>query len=210
MLYYSSMLSDTTIVHLLQQYQFVAIFIGTGIISEAVIIPSAVLAKQGVFHWYTVYIVAWLATTTSDIIWFKGAKLILRVTHRLGNYQHKIHRLMHTVEKMTGKRTYVFLLVYKFFYGFRSLTIIALSMRHYSFWTYIIFSGLGTAVWLAVIMGVGWLVGLGIDLLPAVHTFEYVIGAAVLLVVGFKLVTVWIGKEFEEEEEKVEHTEHKK
>lgn len=204
------MLSETTIVGLLQQYQFIAIFIGTGIISEAVIIPSAALAKQGVFHWYTVYLVAWLATMTSDIIWFKGAKLILRVSHKLGSYQHKIHRLMHTVERMTGKRTYLFLLVYKFFYGFRSLTIIALSMRHYSFWKYVVFSGIGTAVWLAVIMAVGWLVALGIDLLPAVHTFEYVIGAAVLLVVGFKLVTVWLGKEFSEEEDKVEAQEHQK
>lgn len=204
------MLTDLTIFSVLQQYQIPAIFVGTAFISEAVIIPSTVLAKQGVFHWLTVYVVAWLATITSDIVWFKGAKLLLRITHKLGDYQHRIHRLIHIIEKMTGKRTYLFLLVYKFFYGFRGLTIIALSMRQYPFWTYILFSSLGTAIWLTVIMGVGWLVALGFDLLPTVHTVQYVIFAAVILVVGYKLISVWIGRELVEKEDQVERSEHKK
>lgn len=210
MLYCGYMLSDTTIIHLLQTYQIPALFLGAGLISEAVIIPAAALAQQGVFHLSTVYVVALMATMVSDAVWFKGAKLILRFSHKLGSYQSKVHRLMHAVEKITGKRTYLFLMAYKFFYGFRSLTIIALSMRHYPFWKYMLFSGIGTAIWLAVVVGVGWLVALGLNVVSTVHTVEYVIGAAVTLVVGFKLVTVWLGKEFAEEEDKIEAREHRK
>lgn len=201
---------ESAIFDLLQQFQIPAIYVGTFFFSEAVIIPSSVLARQGLFHWYTVYVVALVGTISSDIVWFKGAKLILRVTHRLGQYEKKIHRLMHTVERMTGQRTYLFLIVFKFFYGFRGLTIIALSMRHYNFWVFLGFSAIGTALWLAVIMGIGWLVGAGLNLLPAVHTIQYIIMAAVLLFVGFKLVTVWLGRELAEEEEKVEREEHKR
>lgn len=199
---------ESAIFEALQQFQIPAIYVGTFFLSEAVIIPSAVLAKQGVFHWYTIYLVALIATISSDIAWFKGAKVILRITHRLGQYEKKIHRLMHTVERMTGKRTYLFLMVFKFFYGFRGLTIIALSMRHYNFWMFVGFSAIGTAIWLFVIMGIGWLVAAGLNLLPAVHTLQYIIMAAILLVVGFKLITVWLGRELAEEEEKVEREEH--
>lgn len=201
--------AESFIFEVLKQFQIPAIYVGTFLFSEAVIIPSAALAKQGVFQWYTVYIVALIATISSDIAWFKGAKLILRATHRLGQYKQKIHRLIHTIERMTGKRPYLFLIVFKFFYGFRGLTIIALSMSQYPFWTFVGFSAIGTAVWLAVIMGIGWLVAAGLNLLPAVHTIQYIILAAVLLVVGFKLVTVWLGRELAEEEEKVEREEHK-
>lgn len=202
------MISPQTIIDVLQQFQLPAMFVGVFFLSEAVIIPSSVLAKQGVFNWYTVFVVALVSTTLSDLMWFKFGTIFLRHTHRLGKYQKNVHKLMHAVERMTGKRTYLFLIIYKFFYGFRSLTIIALSMRKYSILRFGVFTALGSVVWLAVLMGVGWLIGLGFDVLHTVHTVEYIIGGAVAVFVAYKILTLWLGRELEEEEEKIEQEEH--
>lgn len=191
---------DATILATLQQYQLIAVFVGAYIFSEVVLIPSAFLAQQGVFAAFPLFMVALIATLLSDAMWYKFGKLFLKVTHRLGRYQEKVHRTTAVVKKLTGKRTHVFLIFFKFIYGFRLLTILSLSMRHYPFWTFMAFNAVGTSIWLLVILAIGWLLGVGIDLLPAVNVVEYAIFAAVILVVAFKIFTAWLGRRVEAEE----------
>lgn len=186
---------DATVVQLLSLYQLPALFFGAFFFGETVVITAAFLSAQGLWSPFNVFLLSLLGTITADVLWFLFGHYIFSFFQGRAKDTEENVRLLRALERLTGKRPFLALLFIKFLYGTRILTIIYLSLRKINFLTFLIFDTLGTIVWLALIVPIGWLAGRSIvNFLPFLDTFTLTVVFLVLAGVALKLLTTWLSK----------------
>ncbi len=178
----------------LGEHQILLIFLGSFLLGESVIITLALLAAQGIISLPFLFLFGVLGTIVSDTAWFYIGK-ILQSKHFFKKKLHRHHRLFFSVNKITGKKPFLFLLVAKFLYGTRILFITYLSIRKLRYLTFILFDTLGTMVWFAIIISLGWLAGKGIvNFIPIFRSVQYFVAAIIILLIIIKVLTLWFTK----------------
>lgn len=186
---------STFIETLLLSYQLPAIFLGAFFFGETVILTAAFLSGHGIWSLSNVFLLSFAGTIVSDGMWFLFGQFFFRLARKRIDNQEKYLQLITKLDTITGQKPFLSLLFIKFLYGTRILTILYLSIRKIGFWTFIVFDALGTVLWLIVMISIGWLAGKGIsNFIPFVQKTEYALLAIALLVVIFKLTTLWIQK----------------
>jgi membrane protein DedA with SNARE-associated domain len=184
----------------LMQYQAVALFLGAFFFGETVIISSAFLSGQGFISPITLLSMAFLGTVVSDMIWFIVGRKILTLLHRWEKYKIQSEKVFPHLEKVFHHKLFLILLFIKFLYGTRILTILYLSMHRMKTGTFILYNSLGTLLWLAVILPIGWLAGKSIiNILPFLNKIHYVVLSLVVLVVVFRYVSQWLSNKITKE-----------
>ena len=182
------------ITQMLIQYQFLALFAGAVFFGETVILMASFLAAQGSWSVWNVFWIALVGTIVSDCVWFLLGDWIM---HResFQKHQAKYERLVMKLDKKIGNRPYLSLLIIKFLYGTRILTIIYLSFRKIKFWQFLVFDFLGTSFWLVIVMAIGWLAGKGYtQVIEIFHSIGYGLSALILFFILYRIVNVWISK----------------
>ncbi len=188
---------DSLIVSFLSDYQLPAIFLGAFFFGETVILTAAFLAGQGLWGVGNVVLLSLLGTLAADTLWFLFGKGTFRLAHRWEAYRRKFQPFVEKLDKVTGKRPFLALLFIKSLYGTRILTIIYLSARKIGLPTFLLFDALGTFLWHAVLIGVGWLAGKGVgDFSLALSGFQYALPVLLLVIVSFRLLSAWLQKRF--------------
>jgi len=187
---------DYSIINLLTTYQLPAIFVGAFFFGETVILTAAFLAGQGIWSLESVFWLSLVGTITSDSLWFFLGQTFFKFTYRWERYRDKYQAFLMKLEKITGQKPFLALLFIKFLYGTRILTILYLSIRKVHYPTFFLFNTIGTVFWLLVMIFVGWLVGRGTaDAGQVFSRVEYTLTALVLLIVLYRIITTWLGKE---------------
>ena len=197
----SSFMPDPSfITTLLITYHLWAIFWGAFFFGETVIITAAFLAGSG---WWSLATVFWLAlagTVISDVGWFFAGRYIASRSRRWADRQARHGQFLARVDQLFGQRPFLVLLFIKFLYGTRILTIIYLSLRKVPLALFILFDTIGTIIWLAVMLTIGWLASQGLgNLFPILQKTEYALSLLVVIIIGYKLVTAWIAKQLNNE-----------
>lgn len=191
---------DGSIVSLLTAYQLPAIFVGAFFFGEAVIITASFLAAQGFWSVANVFWLAFAGTVLSDALWFIFGRRVLVHLHRWEKYQMQSEKILASLHRWTGGRPFLVLLFVKFLYGTRILTILFLSAHKMRFLTFVFFDAIGTVVWLAVIISIGWLAGRSlVDLAPYLNKFEFVAVFLLLIILAIRLFTTWLSKKLTKE-----------
>lgn len=194
------MISSDAIINLLSLYQLPAIFIGSFLFGETVIITAAFLSAQGLWSPINVFWLSLVGTIASDSLWFIFGRRILLFFHRWEKYKEQSEKLLVTLERITGKRPFLSLLFIKFLYGTRILTIMYLSVRRMSFPTFAIFDTIGSALWLTAIISIGWLAGKSIvNLVPFLNKFGYALLFLIAIILIFRFATTWLTKKLTKE-----------
>lgn len=186
---------DISIVELLITYQLPAIFFGAIFFGETVIITAAFLAGQEVWSISSVFWLSLFGTLLSDTLWFFCGQTIFKMAHKWERYKNTYDTMLRNVEKLTGKKPFLSLLFIKFLYGTRILNIVYLSIRKIPFSTFLLFDTLGTIIWLAVLLPIGWYAGQQLaDVTDIVRKTSYALTTLVVLILANKFVSVWLGK----------------
>lgn len=179
----------------LAAYAAPVIFVGALVFGETVIIPAAALAAHG--HWTVPAVVGWAfaGTVTADALWFAAAHGAFgRVASRFppgGAHPEALAWL----DRRAGHRPARLLLFVKFVYGTRILSIAYLASRDVRAREFVLFDAVGTAVWLAVIVPVGWFVGRGVaGAASGLATVERTIAVAVALTLVIKGLSAWLSR----------------
>ncbi len=182
------------ITEFLIQYNVPALFAGAVLFGETVILTASFLAAQGWWSLSTVFWVTLFGTVLSDCIWFVfGNGIMKREAFR--KHEVKYQKLITKLDKKIGNRPYLSLLLIKFLYGTRILTIIYLSFRKIKFWQFVVFDFLGTSFWLFVIMLLGYFAGKGYDrVIDIFHHIGYGLTALLVFFILYRIVNVWISK----------------
>lgn len=180
---------------LLTTYHLPGIFVGSFFFGETVVVAAAILAAHGFWSLFDVFVWSFAGTVSSDVVWFLFGRRLFQMLPRWSPDRTRRRKLLAHLDRVTEKRPLLALVVTKFIYGTRILTILYLSIRKIRLRSFFVVDSISTIVWLTVLLSIAWAAGGGTAaLIPRIHE----VGAALLAIVGtlilFKLFALWLGK----------------
>jgi membrane-associated protein len=176
-------------------YLLPAIFLGTFLFGETVVLAGTLLATAGVVSVPALFGMCLLGMLASDLVWFFFGQRALRAARRWEWVQARHDALMARLQRIDDGQRFYYLLFYKFVYGIRIVTIVYTSLRRIRLRRFLLLDGIGGAAYLVVVIGLGLLLYRGAtEVAPAMHTLRYALAAAVLLFILLRMGTQWLRK----------------
>lgn len=146
---------------LLQAYGYYALFIGTFLEGETILVLAGFLAHQGYLELRWVVLLAFLGSLSGDTLVFhlgrwKGRAFLARRPL----WDKRAARVQRALDKYG---TYV-VLSFRFFYGLRNITPLAIGSTGFSPRRFLLLNAAGAAIWAVVVGSGGYLFGEAIGL----------------------------------------------
>jgi membrane protein DedA with SNARE-associated domain len=141
---------------LLADYGLLAILVLTFFEGETVVIIAGFLSHEGYFNPYTLCLAAFLGTFAGDQAWFylgrrhANFKIVQKVTT-----VPQFARVIRLIETHPIK----FILSFRFVYGIRNISPVALGLSRISALKYFILNGIAAAVWAVTFTSIGYFFG---------------------------------------------------
>jgi membrane protein DedA with SNARE-associated domain len=171
-------------------YGYLAVFFGTLIEGETILIAAGFAASQGLLDWPLVVLVAAIGATMGDQTAFllgrwKGNALLARFP-ALADQKQRINDLIERFDIML-------ILIVRFLYGLRIAGPLIIGTSRVPLLRFAVLNVTGAILWAVAVSGVGYLFGLAIGSLFAdLKKFEEIILIAILM-----LGTLfWLGRRF--------------
>jgi len=141
---------------LIQTYGYFAVFIGTVLEGETVLLLAGYAAHQGLLNPYLVFLVAWLGATLGDQFYFwLGRRHGQGLMQRFPKLQRKIESALHLIENHPRKAIFSM----RFIWGLRTAMPIALGLSSVSWPLFIVLNILSALVWALLIGSLGYAFG---------------------------------------------------
>jgi membrane protein DedA with SNARE-associated domain len=169
-------------------------FLGSIIAGETIIIPLGILSAQTSINPFLAFFSCYLGVFLADYFWFLiGKKNLIKkifpIFYRLEN-----KKLPETFRKLLLEKTLYSMIIVKFSYGFRILTILYLGDRFRKTKEFLMYNSLAVFLGTGIIFLLGWLIGKGVG---NFITFFEDIRFGITLVLILTLVLICIVKLFE-------------
>lgn len=162
-------------------YGYFAVFAGTLIEGETILVAAGFAAHRGLLEWPVVILVAIAGSTLGDQLAFllgrwKGEALIERFPV-LAKRKQRIHDLLE-------RHNVIFILAVRFLYGLRIAGPVILGSSRVSLLRFAVLNVIGAALWSVLVSGAGYAFGLVISsLVSDIRRIEEVL-LVVMLVIG--------------------------
>jgi membrane protein DedA with SNARE-associated domain len=174
-----------SIEHLIEHYGLLAIFIGAGIEGEAVVFLGGVLAHRGLLPYWQVACAAAVGSFLLDqVLFFTGR-------YARGNvWVQKIisHPIFARVTDLLERYPTGFILAFRFIYGMRTISPIAIGMSRIPILKFVALNALAAAIWGPVISGIGFVFGRGIERILGKFPLAGHLSIAVAVVIALMLI----------------------
>ncbi len=147
------------IADLVSSYGYLAVFIGTLLEGETVLIAAGFAAHNGLLDFPIVLAVAIAGGTLGDLLAFllgrwKGAALLARFPS-LAKHQPRIHALLERYDAL-------FIVSVRFLYGLRIAGPVIMGSSRITLLRFAVFNAIGAVIWAALVAGAGYSFGLAI------------------------------------------------
>lgn len=145
-------------------YGYYAVFFGTLLEGETILIAAGFAAHRGLLHWPVVVLVAMAGATLGDQLAFflgrwKGADLVERFP-ALARHRPRVHALLERYDIL-------FILSVRFLYGMRIAGPVILGTSKVPALRFALLNVAGAAVWAVLISGAGYVFGAAVNTLIA-------------------------------------------
>ena len=172
---------------IISQYGPAVIFVGTFLEGETLVVVAGFLSHQGIISPLAVSFSAFAGSFLGDQLWFYLGRrhashpLILRLTRRPG-----FKRVAVAIEDHPKK----FILSFRFIYGIRTISPVALALTSISGRQFLILNAIAAAIWAIAFTALGYVFGQAAEaLLGEIKAIERKILLAG--VIGFGVVTLY-------------------
>ena len=184
---------------LLEQFGYIAVFFGTFLEGEAILVAAGFFASRGTLHFVPVAIVAFAGAFFGHLFWFwlgraHGVKLLDRFPRMKRHFGKGIR-----VFERYGASA---IIITQWLYGLRITCAVIIGMSRISILKFVLYEAVSCAVWSVVITALGYYFGRAIDtLLGRVENVEkYALGVIAAIAIGFWLWHRWKEKKEEDVE----------
>jgi len=171
--------SAVTLSHLVSEYGYLAVFVGSLLEGETILLLAGYATHQGYLSLHWVVLLAFCGGTLGDQVYFflgrRFGGALLRRFPRLTGPALRVNRLLLRFHQglIVGVR---------FMYGLRILGPIVIGMSEVPARRFVLFNALGAAIWAALVTTLGFLFGRALQLL--LDDAEQYEAMALLLIVG--------------------------
>lgn len=176
--------------HFLQEFGYLALFLGTFFEGETVLVLAGFLAFRGYMDIKMVMLVAFLGSYAGDQLWyFLGRRHGRKLLARKPRWQTMGDRALDHIRRHPD----LWVLGFRFVYGLRTVMPVAIGLSGYPPRRYLLLNGLGALIWSAALGLAAYHFGALLEgILGNVKKYElWVIGGLALL--G---VLLWVSRRF--------------
>ena len=179
-------------------FQYLIILLGAAFGGELALFAIAFLAAQKILSLYSLIILTFLGTFSSDILWFllgrtETAKKI--ISHRYAS--NTIAVVTEAIRRVSRGSKLLALIFAKFLVGTRIIMIMDVSKTDLVWKEFLRYDAIAVVVWLLVVIPIGFISGLGFTYLAQVFDNIYIgIGFILLIVFIVIIIQVWLEKIF--------------
>jgi len=163
--------------HLVESYGYPALFLGTLLEGETILVIGGFLARRGYLALPTVMLVAFAGSLLGDNLFFFLGRSRGEMT--LTGHPKLQHKLVRAQRFLDRNRT-LLILSFRFFYGLRTIIPFALGMTRISATRFFLLNAAGAACWSFAIALLGYLFGeLAERLLVKLERYELLLVALI-------------------------------
>ena len=143
----------------IRHYGYAAVALGAFAEGETVLLFAGYGAQQGWLQWPQVVIVAAIAATLGDqMFFFLGRRFGPQLLGRFPRLRGHLPR----VQSMLERNAPWAIVSVRFLYGMRIAGPVLIGMAGVAPWRFVLFNAIGAALWAPLITGLGWFFGAGI------------------------------------------------
>ena len=148
--------------HLIAQYGYLAILIGTFLEGEMILVLGGFAAHEGLLNLWLVIALAFLGTLAGDQLYFflgrmKGHALIKRFKFLRENIHH-VHNLLEKYDTL-------YIIGFRFLYGLRTISPVIIGTTKIKTSKFVILNIIGAAIWAIAFGFLGYVFGLALTAL---------------------------------------------
>lgn len=173
--------------------QYIIIFLGVAFGGEIVIIPLSFLVAQSFFPFFPFLLISFIAVVFSDTFWFLLGKSNITtkmMDHRYAN--NTILVITQAIHKVSRGNNVLALIFVKFLVGIRIVLIFSFSKNNMATRDFVRYNFIAIFIWLAVIIPIGFLSGLGFTYISNILENIYVgIGFVFLVLFIVIMMQLW-------------------
>jgi membrane protein DedA with SNARE-associated domain len=180
---------------LLQKFGYLAVFVGTFLEGETILVMAGFFAERGHLDIVLVGLWAFLGAYTGHVFWFwLGRKQGVRLLERFPKMKKHFGRGIRMFERYGAPAIFVT----QWLYGLRITCAVIIGISKISTIKFLIYEAVTCAVWAAVIAGLGYVFGTAVErvLGKAAHIEKW--GLLALVIVG---LTWWAWHQWKERRE---------
>ncbi|MES2749562.1 MAG: DedA family protein [Patescibacteria group bacterium] len=141
------------LLELVTTYGYLAVFLGSLIEGDALLLVASFLAYLGKLDLPIVMLAAFLGTWLSDVIWFLLGRYS---TSKFLERWSWLHTLSQHSISMVGKRPRLMAVSVRFMYGLRMVIPLSLGRTSMSTSSFMIYNALGVLIWVGVFSALGY------------------------------------------------------
>ena len=186
-------------------FKYCIIFLGAAFGGEAAILGLSFLAAQNFFPLTTFFIVGFLGTVSSDILWFILGKT--KTADKIVGHRYTaraVSAIIEAIQKVSGGSHWLALIFAKFLIGTRVVVILYISKTNMAFKKFILPDLVAIVIWLSILSSVGFMAGLGFSYISGVLKNIYAgIGFVILVLVIIAILQKLLKKSLTEKGEKI-------
>jgi membrane protein DedA with SNARE-associated domain len=181
---------------LLEQFGYLAVFLGTFLEGEAILVAAGFFASRGYLDIWLVALVAFLGSYAGHLFWFwLGRAHGVRLLDKFPSMKRHFGKGMRVFERYGVAA----IILTQWIYGLRITCAVIIGMSKIGLMKFLFYEALSCAIWSAAITALGYYFGRAIEsLLGRVeHIEKYGLFTIVAIAVGFWMYHRW--KEKKEE-----------
>ena len=186
---------------LLEQFGYIAIFFGTFLEGEAILVAAGFFAARGHLHFVPVSIVAFAGAFSGHVFWFwLGRAHGVRLLDRFPRMKRHFGKGIRVFERYGASA----IIITQWLYGLRITCAVIIGMSRISLMKFLAYEAASCAVWSVVITALGYYFGRAIDrvLGRVEHVEKYGLAVIAAIAIGF-----WVWHRWKEKKEEVEEEE---
>ncbi|MGE3622709.1 MAG: DedA family protein [Bdellovibrionales bacterium] len=170
---------------------YIITFFWTAFEGETFVVIAGFLAQKGYLNIYELFVAAWLGSCVGDqVVFMLGRRYGERILKNFPRIKPKIDRATGWIDK----HAVAFILCYRFVYGVRNVSGVALGLSHVSWRKFAIWNAIAAFVWALSFSGFGYLFG---DVSDAFHKQEDVsYGVREVMLSGLALFAIILAVRF--------------
>lgn len=175
---------------LLEKFGYLAVFVGTFLEGEAILVMAGFFAERGYLNIYTVSMVAFAGSFLGHVFWFwLGRAHGVRMLDRFPRMKKHFGKGIRMFERYGAFA----IVITQWLYGLRITCAVIIGISRISIMKFLIYEALSCAVWAVVIAGLGYYFGAAVErvLGKAAHVERYALAIILAVAIGMWLYHQW-------------------